>query len=392
MPLGFLIDSFEECAARRDDFRKVSEPVVIGASLAFANAKEDASLRILTDLVAGHAGDATFYAAPPCLDRAYAFDGRVLRFPSAIVTETIANNTVFARVREAEGSATAVLILPHWNAPVGAYRKLALILEALGLTSVEMVLPYHGPRNRSNASLADHFVSPNLGRTIRATRQGVLDTRMAIDWLAARGYRRFALVGISMGSCVAGLVAAHDLRVAASALLLTGGDFAEVVWTSRATRHIKQSLVGNLTLDQLRGVWSIISVAPYAQALARPGHRTLVLSGARDRIALPILTAQLCAKLELYGADYRWCRLPCGHYSLGVFPFNAITATALAGFFSKELVPPAGATALPLSWRDRVLYRRQHQIEPSTHGGSRASAGVESSHTGAVRRRTTVRA
>jgi pimeloyl-ACP methyl ester carboxylesterase len=354
MPLGFLVDYFEERAAHIDDAYKLSEPIAVGASFAFPGAEEGASRRTLATLVADHIGHAGFFSSAPRPNSAYTFDGRVLRFRSAVVTETEANNTVHAQVRETKGATTAVLVLPHWNAPMGAYCSLARILGALGLTSVELVLPHHGPRNRPGAKLADHFVSANLGRTIRATRQAVLDTRMAMDWLAGRGYRRFALIGVSMGSCVAGLVAAHDARVGASALLLTAGDFAEVVWTSRATRHIKQSLAASLTLQQLRSIWSIISVASYVPALARSDHRTLVLSGARDQVAQPLLTARLCAELDRYGANFRWRRLPCGHYSMGVFPFNAIAAMALAEFLGKVPVTGTDLAVSPLSpsWRN----------------------------------------
>jgi pimeloyl-ACP methyl ester carboxylesterase len=351
MLIASFIDRIEERAARQDEAHKRIEPVAVGAALAFPGVEDDAPLGTLASLVADRMPiSAEFFSATSIGDGDFGFDGHVLRFRSPILTETAANNVVYATVREVEGCSSAVVILPHWNAAMGSYRKLSRILAALGMTTVEMTLPYHGLRNRPGAAIADHFVSPNLGGTIRATRQAVLDTRTTMDWLARRGYRRFALIGVSMGSCVAGLVAAHDTRVTASALLLAAGDFAEVVWTSRATRHIKESLATGLTLDQLKSVWSIISAGTFARALSREDHTILVLSGARDRVAKPLLTERLCAQLQHCGARFHWRSLSCGHYSMGIFPFNAMTVLLLWQFLTAQnALRPERAAWLPLS-------------------------------------------
>ena len=57
---------------------------------------------------------------------------------------------------------------------------------------------------------ADYAVSANIGRTIDATRQAVIDVRSCYDWLQQRGYTDLGIVGTSLGSCYAFLATAHD--------------------------------------------------------------------------------------------------------------------------------------------------------------------------------------
>ena len=255
----------------------------------------------------------------------YKFESDVLSFPSDVVTETAANNVVTAQVHLGRNRRNAVILLPHWNAPTGAYRSFARHLVRFGLTAVELSLPYHGSRNRNGAAISDYFLSPNIGRTIRSVRQSVLDTKGVVDWLCQRGYRNIGLIGASLGSCVAGLVAAHDTRVCASALFLTAGDFGEVVWTGRATRHIKESLSKSIGEDELRDLWSIISTGTFVQALSRANHKTLIISGSRDQVVKPYLTRRFISELEDASAAYEWREIGCGHYSLAMFPFNIRT-------------------------------------------------------------------
>ena len=139
-------------------------------------------------------------------------------------------------------------------------------------------------------------------------------------------------MGASLGSCVAGLTAAHDERVKGSLLLLTAGDFADVVWTGRATRHIREGLQGGIQLSELKDIWSPISLFPFIPLLARPSHRLMLVSARRDKVVLPHLTTQFVDELRAANANLRWRLLRCGHYSLGVFPFSWMTLAMAVGF------------------------------------------------------------
>lgn len=337
MFLGSYLDRWDERQAAEDEPRKPLKSLVVDAPLAFGEAGEAASVAALVSLAKTHAADAAaFYSAKPVDVRDFRFENGVLTFPSAISTETESNNIVHARVYEAKRRGSAIVILPHWNASMWDYASFGGHFARLGLTAVELCLPYHGVRNRSDAPTSDYFLSANLGRTIRSVRQAVLDTRGVLDWLEGRGYQKLGLIGTSLGSCVGGLVAAHDPRVHASALLLTAGDFGEVVWTGRATQHIQAGLAPEMSLSDLREAWSIISTGSYAEELSRADHDLLILSGTRDRVVLPDLTRRFAGQLQDFHGRHTWQSFPCGHYSLALFPFNILAFLALLRFFGKS--------------------------------------------------------
>jgi hypothetical protein len=222
------------------------------------------------------------------------------------------------------------VILPHWNGRLEEYDLLARCLGLLGISSVVLALPYHGLRNVEGSRISDRFLSPNLGMTIRSVRQAAMDTIDVLDWLARSGYRRLGLVGASLGSCVAGIVAAHYPAVTMTSLLLSAGDFAEVVWTGRATRHIRQSLERHVTLADLQPAWAIISTQTYASKLRRSGHRMQMICASRDTVVLPYLSERFIAELRAIDTDLSIGTLPCGHYTLSMFPYNVAMFLQLA--------------------------------------------------------------
>ena len=335
-PTSYL-DRWDERQAANDDGNKPLEQLVIGASLAFAGIDEGASLSELARFAENYkAQSANFFKAHRKGNAEYIREGDLLTFSSDIVTETESNGIVRARIYEAKNSRGAILVLPHWNAAMWDYQRFSRRLMRLGFTTVELTLPYHGSRNQSDGIISDYFLSANIGRTIRSVQQAVVNSRRVVDWLYERKHERIGLIGVSLGSCIAGLVAAHDERICTSALFLTAGDFAEVVWTGRATRHIKAALAASAKLEQLRDAWSIISTETYVRQLSRRGHRTLIISGKRDQVVHHYLTEQFVERLRRHGGSCSWHALGCGHYSLGLFPFNIVAFLTLARFFRRE--------------------------------------------------------
>lgn len=51
------------------------------------------------------------------------------------------------------------------------------------------------------------------------------------------------------------LIAAHDSAVSKASLFLTAGSLADMVWTGRATRLIRNSLEPDIELTDLRRAW-----------------------------------------------------------------------------------------------------------------------------------------
>ena len=71
-------------------------------------------------------------------------------------------------------------MLPQWNSDPEAHVGLCQLLARVGISALRLSLPYHDDRMPPELERADYIVSPNIGRTLHANRQAVLDARRAI--------------------------------------------------------------------------------------------------------------------------------------------------------------------------------------------------------------------
>lgn len=225
--------------------------------------------------------------------RDYRLDGAHLRFTSALETPYPENNTVHADFfPSAKPDARAVLVLPQWNAGVDGHAGLCRLLNRFGLTALRMSMAYHDRRRPAGLERADYHVSSNVGRTIHAGRQSVIDARCCLDWLEQRGYRRLAILGTSLGSCIAFIAAAHDERVRAGVYNHVSMYFADVVWTGLSTQHVRRGLEGSIVRDDLRSAWRPISPAAYFGRMGRRDVRSLLVWARHDTTFLPEFSAR----------------------------------------------------------------------------------------------------
>ena len=232
------------------------------------------------------AASAAFYAVTPATDATLA-DGR-LTFTSAIETPHAANNTVVARFFpdvSPRGRRRAVVVLPQWNSDAGGHVGLCRLLNRFGISALRLSLPYHDDRMPAELSRADYIVSANIGRTAQVCRQAVLDARRAVQWLRSQGYASIGILGTSLGSCLSMLTAAHEPLIRAAALNHVSPYFADVVWRGLSTRHVRESLDGRVSLDELRRMWLPISPLPF---LERVRGRRLLLIYARYDLTFPV--------------------------------------------------------------------------------------------------------
>ncbi|HEY6258356.1 MAG TPA: alpha/beta hydrolase family protein [Xanthobacteraceae bacterium] len=232
------------------------------------------------------------------------------------------NGIARAQIYESRHRDRAIVLLPYWNAPRAAAAPFGALLARCGVTCVQLSLPYHDERRTPGSGFARELACENLGLTLRANRQAVLDARACLSWLEREGYARIGIVGVSIGASIASIVAALDPRVSAAALLLMADDFAEVVWTGSATRHVRASLERAFSRDDVRAAWSIISPASHAARLSARLDRLLIVSGELDTVFLPALTRDYVERLRGLGLHPTWMRYGCGHYTLGL-PFYA---------------------------------------------------------------------
>ena len=277
-----------------------------------------------------------FYATVPADD--YRLDNDVLRFTSAVHTPHTENNTVVARYfpeSSSRGRKRAVLALPQWNSDADGHVALCQLLNRFGISALRLSLPYHDVRMPAELSRADYIVSANIGRTVQACRQAVLDARRAIMWLSQQGYDSVGIVGTSLGSCLSMLTTAHEPLVKAAAFNHISPYFADVVWDGLSTQHVRASLEGNVTLEELRRMWLPISPLPY---LPRVRGRRLLLVYALFDLTFPVeLSRMLVNAFRAQGIDHTLTVLPCGHYSTGKTPFKWIDGLTICRFLNKSL-------------------------------------------------------
>ena len=197
-----------------------------------------------------------------------------LRFTSPVHSPYPENNLVNARWFPARGR-RAVVLLPHWNSDALAYTGLCRVLNLMGIAVLRLSMPYHDIRMPADTRRADYAVSANIGRTLDACRQAVVDVRCCLDWLEQKGYSRLGILGTSLGSCYSFLAAAHDPRIRVAAFNHASTNVADVVWHGQSTRHIRQGLEAQIDLDRLRALverhqpdFLFRTVCPLAQEVA----------------------------------------------------------------------------------------------------------------------------
>jgi hypothetical protein len=296
-----------------------------------ANGNAQAALQ---DYVAGVLADSDpFYSCEPTTD--YQFDGDILKFPSAIETPYPENNTVWARFFGA-GKDRAVVVLPQWNCKWEGQVQLCRILQRAGITAIRLSLPYHHHRKPAHLERAEYLVSSNIGRTLTAIRQAVLDARRAADWLLSRGYKQIGILGTSVGSCIGFLTFTHDKRFSTGAFIHVSSYFADVVWNGLSTTHVRQSLESAVDLKQLRFLWSPISPQPFIKKLRGTDRRILMLSGRYDPSFLPELSQQAYDELDAREVPHQRSWIPCGHYTMGQLPFSAMVGYRVVRFLASS--------------------------------------------------------
>ncbi|MEY9103773.1 dienelactone hydrolase [Sinorhizobium fredii] len=327
------LDRWDERRARRGEEAKKVTDFILDAGRAFPGEKRIETIDEFCVLADQALSDSSFYDEPSGSVQGFERHDGWLKFPSDISTDVEENNVVWAKITESGSLDQALVIFHHWNASA-RNRQIAKFFSQRGITVVEIAMPYHFERSRPGSLHADYMLSANLGRTIQSVRQAVLDGRKLIRWLKREGYRDISVLGMSLGSWVAGLIAAHDPAVSKASLFLTAGSLADMVWTGRATRAIRDSLAPEIDLTDLRRAWGPLNLGNYAQRLARPDLALHVVLAKRDKVVLPELSASFMQKLEDTGAPPNILELNCGHYSLAMPPYILLAGLSLKRFLS----------------------------------------------------------
>ncbi len=294
-----------------------------------AQANPAAYFAHLNQQIVTHSDDFYRYEMPAD----FRLNGNFLLFTSPVQTPHAVNNLARARWFAA-GRRRALVVLPQWNCGPEDHNALCRIFNLLGISALRLSLPYHDYRKPTETPRADYAVSANIGRTLDAGRQAVIDARCCLDWLEAQGYRQLGIVGTSLGSCYAFLTSAHDPRLRVNVFNHFSVTFGDVVWTGQSTRHIRQGIESEIDQETLRHAWMAISPAAYVDKYARWPKKSLLVHATCDLTFLPEYSCQLLGEFERRGIPHKSSVLPCGHYTTAEAPFKYLDAYYMAAFLA----------------------------------------------------------
>jgi hypothetical protein len=264
-------------------------------------------------------------------------DDNWLEFDSPVVTPDPENNVVKGLWFPAKTGRKAVVVLPHWNSKLPQQNALCAGLQKLGISALRLSLPYHDARMPAALQRADYAMSSNICRTIDATRQAIIDTRACYDWLQQQGYEDLGIVGTSIGSCYAFLASSFDERIRVNMFNHCSTYVADVVWEGVSTKHIRKSLDGNVDLPTLRDMWRCISPPSYWDLFTHGKKKSKFIYTRYDTTFPLHLSRQVIEGARQYNWNHDVAVLPCGHYTMGEFPFKYVTGYEICSFLKRNL-------------------------------------------------------
>ena len=266
-------------------------------------------------------------------------EAEFLRFTSPVRTRYPENDAVNARWYPAPAEKQlgkpkqAIIVMPQWNADAFSHNALCTLFDRFGISALRLSKPYHDIRRPAELERSDYAVSANIGRTIVACRQAVVDIRSCLDWLESQGYEQYGVLGTSLGSCYAFIAAAHDPRIKVCAFNHASTWFGDVVWTGQSTRHIRTAFEqAGLTQDKVREIFTGISPMSYMELFAAAPRRTLVVHATYDLTFLQEFSLDVLNNFDRHKVDYVSKVLPCGHYTTGETPYKYIDGWYLGSF------------------------------------------------------------
>ena len=275
-----------------------------------------------------------WFAAPPAGE--YKLEDNVLTFTSAIASPWAENNRVHGQLFPGKRKA-AVVVLAQWNARWEEQQNVCRWLNRCGLTAIKMSLPYHDRRSIPGHPRADHLIGPNIGLTMQANRQAVVDVRRTVRWLEQQGYGPAGILGTSIGSSIAFITMCHEPALRAGAFLHVATYFGDVVANGLTTMNVWESLSAKISHEQARHYWAPISPFPYIAKLGGAGKKLFTVSGRYDPTFWPEFTNSFLEMARRDGVPLESLWLPCGHYSLGTAPFSHIAGYRFGTFLARSL-------------------------------------------------------
>ena len=143
----------------------------------------------------------------------------------------------------AEGSYPGIVFLHGRGGNKRDILSVAPLFASAGYAGIAIDCQYHGDRNPRGKNIYSQYFYQDRDAVI----QTVIDARRAVDFLQSRDEvrsDRIGLVGGSMGGIIGTLVAAVEKRIAASVLLVAGGNWSRIASISQHGDAVNLRKVG----------------------------------------------------------------------------------------------------------------------------------------------------
>lgn len=248
-----------------------------------------------------------------------------VRFPSAVTTKYVENNTVYCEwyrpVGEGPFPATVVLDI------LGGDQKLSRVQSAYlarkGIACLFVQMAYYGPRRPPGSKV--RLLMPNVDHTLGAVRQTVLDIRRAAAWLANRSevdQKRMGVIGTSLGSFMGTLAAEMEPRFKKVAIVLGGGGIVDAFYDhpqGAPIRALWEALGG--TKEKLQKMVAIAD--PITRAGNLKDREVLMIAASKDEIVPP----SACKRMWEALGKPKIVWYDAGHYTAILFITSALEHT-----------------------------------------------------------------
>jgi hypothetical protein len=143
------------------------------------------------------------------------------------------------------------------------------------------------------------------------------------------------MIGTSLGSGFGFLASAHDRRIEVNVFNHCCATISDVVW--EGLPHLRRKIEPHVTPDELRECWRPIHANSFFDRMARFAKRSLLVIGRYDTIFPRRYVREALGHFRDYKLCHKVIELPCGHGSLGRFPYAIVDCYQLCSFIRQNL-------------------------------------------------------
>ena len=294
-----------------------------------------------------------YYFAPMLAPEPYEVRDNRVAFHSDITTSLDSNNRFRCVISDSGSKNHAMVVFHHWYAR-HRYSSLARFFASRGITVVEATLPYHFERRADDYS-EERFFNANVGQTLHAFRQAVLDGRKVVRWLRSEGYETVSVLGACFGGTVAGLIAAEEVEVDNAILIVAPSRLSELVWTSETMELLRGRMEPFISRGELRQVWNLIDLEWRAERIGRFATNFMLVFGKNDTIVHRYSSNRFVSAFKRSGYLPRVRWLDCGHSSINMFPYNVTAAWEVLRSLRHKR-PLSGIAQDATDWMDGLVF------------------------------------